>query len=46
MDHAPAGRARLILLGAVAPVVWGTTYVVTTELLPPGVLNVVNGFGL
>ncbi|WP_035923396.1 DMT family transporter [Kocuria rosea] len=35
MDHAPAGRARLILLGAVAPVVWGTTYVVTTELLPP-----------
>lgn len=35
MDHAPAGHARLILLGAVAPVVWGTTYVVTTELLPP-----------
>lgn len=23
-------------LGAVAPVVWGTTYAVTTELLPPG----------
>src|SRR5690606_5992383 len=35
VDHAPAGHARLILLGAVAPVVWGTTYVVTTELLPP-----------
>lgn len=35
MDHDPAGRARLLLVGAVAPVVWGTTYVVTTELLPP-----------
>ena len=27
---------RLTLFGAVAPMVWGTTYVVTTELLPPG----------
>lgn len=27
--------ARVTLLGAVAPVVWGTTYAVTTELLPP-----------
>jgi probable blue pigment (indigoidine) exporter len=36
MDQDRAGHARLILLGAVAPVVWGTTYTVTTELLPPG----------
>ena len=27
---------RTTLLTAVAPVVWGTTYIVTTELLPPG----------
>ncbi|MBK9477144.1 MAG: EamA family transporter [Tetrasphaera sp.] len=27
--------AKVTLLGAVAPVVWGTTYAVTTELLPP-----------
>ncbi|SHN47065.1 EamA family transporter [Cryptosporangium aurantiacum] len=28
--------ARVLLLTAVAPVTWGTTYLVTTELLPPG----------
>lgn len=27
---------RLLLATAIAPVVWGTTYAVTTELLPPG----------
>jgi probable blue pigment (indigoidine) exporter len=27
---------RTVLLTATAPLVWGTTYVVTTELLPPG----------
>lgn len=26
----------VVALGAVAPVVWGSTYIVTTELLPPG----------
>lgn len=31
-----SGRAGLTLLTALAPVVWGTTYVVTTELLPAG----------
>ncbi|MFM9372774.1 EamA family transporter [Streptomyces sp. Da 82-17] len=30
-----AGRAGLTLATAFAPAVWGTTYVVTTELLPP-----------
>lgn len=29
-------RMLVTVLGAVAPIVWGTTYVVTTELLPPG----------
>ena len=29
-------RFHLTLLTAIAPVVWGTTYIVTTELLPPG----------
>ena len=29
-------RASLTLATAVAPAVWGTTYLVTTELLPPG----------
>ncbi|EWC63274.1 Permease of the drug/metabolite transporter (DMT) superfamily [Actinokineospora spheciospongiae] len=29
-------RFRITLLTAIAPAVWGTTYVVTTELLPPG----------
>ncbi|GMA19653.1 DMT family transporter [Arsenicicoccus piscis] len=28
-------KTTLTLLGAVAPVTWGTTYAVTTELLPP-----------
>ena len=28
--------ARLVLATALAPVAWGTTYAVTTELLPPG----------
>ncbi|WP_158647841.1 EamA family transporter [Nocardioides houyundeii] len=27
---------RTVLLAAVAPITWGTTYVVTEELLPPG----------
>ncbi|MFD4261793.1 EamA family transporter [Streptomyces sp. NPDC058534] len=31
----PAGRPTLILLTALAPVSWGTTYAVTTEFLPP-----------
>jgi probable blue pigment (indigoidine) exporter len=35
MDLSTTAYARLILLGALAPVVWGSTYVVTTELLPP-----------
>ncbi|MGW0813978.1 EamA family transporter [Streptomyces viridiviolaceus] len=30
-----AGRPALIALTALAPVSWGTTYAVTTELLPP-----------
>jgi len=29
-------RTPTILLTAVAPAVWGTTYLVTTELLPAG----------
>lgn len=29
-------RLTLVLLTAVAPIAWGTTYLVTTELLPPG----------
>lgn len=34
---APAtGRARTTALTAIAPAVWGTTYIVTTELLPAG----------
>ena len=28
-------RAAVVALTALAPVSWGTTYVVTTELLPP-----------
>lgn len=27
---------RMVLLTAIAPALWGTTYIVTTELLPPG----------
>lgn len=30
------GRTGLTVLTALAPVVWGTTYIVTTELLPDG----------
>lgn len=33
---APRGRVALTALTALAPAVWGTTYVVTTQLLPPG----------
>ena len=40
---APAARADgrrfsvpVVVVTALAPVAWGTTYVVTTELLPPG----------
>jgi probable blue pigment (indigoidine) exporter len=29
-------RLRTTLLTAIAPAVWGTTYIVTTEMLPPG----------
>ena len=29
-------RAATVALTALAPASWGTTYVVTTELLPPG----------
>ncbi|MER5640999.1 EamA family transporter [Kitasatospora sp. NPDC002227] len=29
-------RLGIILLTALAPAIWGTTYLVTTELLPPG----------
>lgn len=32
----PTASLRLVLATAVAPVVWGTTYAVTSELLPPG----------
>lgn len=37
-DSAPSTRGSLprTLLTAVAPAVWGTTYIVTTRLLPPG----------
>ncbi len=31
-----SAAVRLTLLTAVAPLVWGTSYVVSTELLPPG----------
>ena len=34
MPHTMTARTRTTLLGAIAPVVWGTTYAVTTELLP------------
>ncbi|KGJ15397.1 hypothetical protein IX54_02325 [Paracoccus sanguinis] len=29
-------RPSDILLTALAPVIWGSTYIVTTQLLPPG----------
>ncbi|RMH94480.1 EamA family transporter [Lysobacter pythonis] len=32
----PRGGWGEVLLTALAPVIWGTTYIVTTELLPPG----------
>jgi probable blue pigment (indigoidine) exporter len=32
----PAQRAATVALTALAPATWGTTYAVTTELLPPG----------
>ncbi|MFH8369296.1 EamA family transporter [Streptomyces sp. NPDC018031] len=32
----PGGTLQLTLLTALAPATWGTFYVVTTELLPPG----------
>ncbi|MFD0890654.1 EamA family transporter, partial [Streptosporangium algeriense] len=31
----PSPRAALVAVTALAPAVWGTTYVVTTVLLPP-----------
>ncbi|NJP81926.1 EamA family transporter, partial [Streptomyces sp. AA8] len=31
-----SNRVGILLLTALAPAVWGTTYLVTTELLPPG----------
>ncbi|MEV6400019.1 EamA family transporter [Streptomyces sp. NPDC051907] len=35
-DGVPHGRLPRTLLTALAPLTWGTTYIVTTELLPPG----------
>lgn len=35
-SFSPTNRVGITLLTALAPAVWGTTYVVTTELLPPG----------
>ena len=35
MADAPAGTATLTAMAALAPVSWGTTYLVTTEALPP-----------
>ncbi|UNO39212.1 EamA family transporter [Streptomyces sp. MST-110588] len=32
----PGRRAGILALSALAPAIWGTTYLVTTELLPPG----------
>lgn len=32
----PRIRIGWVLLTAIAPIVWGTTYIVTTKLLPPG----------
>ncbi|WP_249044498.1 hypothetical protein [Crossiella equi] len=31
-----SNRLGVVLLTALAPAVWGSTYLVTTELLPPG----------
>src|SRR4051794_2612416 len=35
LTEAPVGIFRDLALTAVAPMSWGTTYVVTTSLLPP-----------
>ncbi|MGS2804930.1 EamA family transporter [Nocardia sp. MW-W600-9] len=35
-DSGGAGRVSRTAITALAPAAWGTTYVVTTELLPPG----------
>lgn len=35
-DHDQVTRLAILLLTAVAPLTWGTTYLVTTELLPQG----------
>jgi probable blue pigment (indigoidine) exporter len=34
-DTSVVGRVRLVLLTAVAPAAWGSTYIVTEKLLPP-----------
>lgn len=36
MIRAPAQRITDTALTALAPLIWGSTYIVTTELLPPG----------
>ena len=36
MSHAPSQRFTDTALTALAPLIWGSTYIVTTELLPPG----------
>ncbi|MFF9162192.1 EamA family transporter [Streptomyces longwoodensis] len=36
MDSSPTRRAATVALTAIAPACWGTTYAVTTQLLPPG----------
>lgn len=35
-EDSPSGQAGWIALTALAPVIWGTTYIVTTHLLPTG----------
>ena len=36
MERSAARPGGVVLATAIAPMVWGTTYAVTTELLPPG----------
>jgi probable blue pigment (indigoidine) exporter len=36
IEGCPVARIALCLVTAVTPAVWGTTYIATTELLPPG----------
>lgn len=36
MTTPTAGTTRLLAVTAIGPALWGTTYLVTTELLPPG----------